>query len=114
MEEGDANSFESTRLVIIPMLKDEDLYRILSINLASRFGSLGDEYPQNHPPGACPWICTPDRKSLILNSDGFHCYVKQWIEYLIDSIFIPQGYFVSGVFILNNGEEYFIERNVLL
>lgn len=73
-------------LDIEPPLSRDDDYRVLSINLETRFTPYDTE---------CSWMtCSPSK--LIPNPDGPSTDFVAWLRYLIDTIFEPAGYSLNG------------------
>lgn len=97
---------EPNVLQIFPPLDPETVYQLLSVNLASRVDG-----PGNFP---CPWIPTPDGKFLILNPDGFHYYIPQWLEFLIASFLSPQQYSVNGKLVFGSRSIFLVEGSTVV
>lgn len=93
-------------LQISPPLDPGTIYQLLTVNLSSRIDGL-----ENFP---CPWIPTPDGKFLILNPDGFHYYIPQWLEFLIASFLSPQQYAVNGKLVLGSRSIFLVQGSTVV
>lgn len=51
---------------------------------------------ENQPNSACCWTPTEDRFQIIWDGNKQFYFFKQWMKYLIENFFNPNGYFLNG------------------
>ena len=75
-------------LTISPLPTDEIVEIVIDIS-KTRHDEIG------YPSIWCQWVINSDRKLEWNGAEKFYNYIE-WLRYLIDNIFVPNGYILNG------------------